>query len=170
MKKLFLMLALVMGLGAFTSCSKDEPSPKHNFSNATVIQNPPAETEIYDCVRNGDDVIFTFNIRNEGEYSLSELRIAPPNLITLGPGGQSTTIRDNNGNYYNYAIVEFDGMKRSDSVVSGVIESGHYKQCRFTIKNVQKSASSLNLSIGCWTYPTNLLSRHNFTFENVKIY
>ena len=124
-------------------------------------------------MRKGEDVVFTFQLTNEGLGHVRDMRLFYPKKCNFS-GMEQTIIYDNLGNEYSNVKYTYRG-EFPKSYHDGMF--GEFPEdipCKGTIiiPNVPTSATSFNFKLAFTCYPNRYfqLTREKIEFKNVPIY
>ena len=157
-----------------TSSSTSNKSATQSYSSAKIIScDSRVGVRIISCLRKGEDVVFTFQLTNEGLGHVRDMRLFYPKKCNFS-GMEQTLIYDNLGNEYSNVKYTYRG-EFPKSYHDGMF--GEFPEdipCKGTIiiPNVPTSATSFNFKLAFTCYPNRYfqLTREKIEFKNVPIY
>ena len=156
-----------------TSSSTSNKSATQSYSSAKIIScDSRVDVRIISCVRKGEDVVFTFQLTNEGLGPVEQMRLYYPKECNL-VGMEQTLIYDNLGNEYSNVRYTFRGV--NSNIYYGICYAFPEElpcKATITIPNVPSSATILNFKLAFTCYPFSYykLMREQIVFKNVPIY
>ena len=157
-----------------TSSSTSNKSATQSYSSAKIIScDSRVDVRIISCVRKGEDVVFTFQLTNEGLGYAKDMRLFYPKKCNL-VGMEQTLIYDNLGNEYSNVRYTFRGEfpKSYHDGMFGAFPEDLPCKATITIPNVPSSATTFNFKLAFTCYPNSYfqLTRQQIVFKNVPIY
>lgn len=157
-----------------TSSSTSNKSATQSYSSAKIIScDSRVDVRIISCVRKGEDVVFTFQLTNEGLGYAKDMRLFYPKKCNL-VGMEQTLIYDNLGNEYSNVRYTFRGEfpKSYHDGMFGAFPEDLPCKATITIPNVPSSATTFNFKLAFTCYPNSYfqLTRQKIEFKNVPIY
>lgn len=157
-----------------SATSASSRSTSNSYASAKVSScDSRVGVRIISCLRKGEDVVFTFQLTNEGLGHVRDMRLFYPKKCNL-VGMEQTLIYDNLGNEYSNVKYTYRG-EFPKSYHDGMF--GEFPEdipCKGTIiiPNVPTSATSFNFKLAFTCYPNRYfqLTREKIELKNVPIY